>query len=78
MAENPGNERAEVDQLERQIEELSKLVPSDNTANELDRMRRRLEKLRKEIYSKLTPWQRVQLARHSQRPIVPEFIDSAV
>jgi len=75
MPNNPENERAEVDQLERQIEELSKLVPSDNTSNELDRMRRRLDKLRKEIYSKLTPWQRVQLARHSQRPVVPEFID---
>src|SRR5262245_25171609 len=75
MTDTPENERSEVDQLERQIEELSKLVPSDNTAHELDRMRRRLEKLRKEIYSKLTPWQRVQLARHSQRPIVPDFID---
>ena len=75
MPENPENERAEVDQLERQIEALSKLVPSDNTATELERTRLRLEKLRKEIYSKLTPWQRVQLARHSQRPIVPEFID---
>jgi len=75
MDENPENERAEVDRLERQIEELSKLVPNDNTAGELERMRRRLERLRKEIYSKLTPWQRVQLARHSQRPVVPDFID---
>src|SRR5258706_14382358 len=75
MPDNPENERTEVDQLERQIEELSRLVPSDSTAIELERMRRRLEKLRREIYAKLTPWQRVQLARHSQRPIVPEFID---
>jgi len=75
MPENPENERVEVNQLERQIEELSRLVPSDNTADELERLRRRLEKLRKEIYSKLTPWQRVQMARHSQRPVVPEFID---
>lgn len=74
MTDNPGNEREEVDHLERQIEELSKLIPNDNTARELDRLRRRLEKLRKEVFSKLTPWQRVQLARHPQRPIVPDFI----
>ena len=42
MSDTPENERSEVDQLERQIEELSKLAPSDNSANELDRLRRRL------------------------------------
>jgi len=61
--------------LEQQIEELSKLVPNDDTAGELERLRRRLEKLRKEIFAKLTPWQRVQLARHPQRPIVPDWIE---
>jgi acetyl-CoA carboxylase carboxyl transferase subunit alpha len=75
MTDEPENERKEVNDLERQIEELSKLVPNDNTARELDRLRRRLEKLRKEVFSKLTPWQRVQLARHPQRPIVPDFIE---
>jgi acetyl-CoA carboxylase carboxyl transferase subunit alpha len=75
MTDDPENERKEVNDLEKQIEELSKLVPNDNTARELDRLRRRLEKLRKEVFSKLTPWQRVQLARHPQRPIVPDFIE---
>jgi acetyl-CoA carboxylase carboxyl transferase subunit alpha len=75
MNETPEHEREEVNELERQIEELSKLIPDDNTARELDRLRRRLEKLRKEVFSRLTPWQRVQLARHLQRPIVPEFIE---
>jgi len=75
MTDEPENERKEVNDLEKQIEELSKLVPNDNTARELDRLRRRLEKLRKEVFSKLTPWQRVQLARHPQRPIVPDFIE---
>lgn len=75
MSDTPENERQEVDRLERQIEELSKLVPNDDTAHELERLRRRLEKLRKEVFSKLTPWQRVQLARHPQRPILPEWIE---
>src|SRR3989442_869654 len=75
MSEKPGNEREEVDHLERQIEELSKLIPNDSIAKELDRLRKRLEKLRKEVFARLTPWQRVQLARHSQRPVVPDFIE---
>jgi acetyl-CoA carboxylase carboxyl transferase subunit alpha len=74
MTDSP-DEREEVDRLERQIQELSKLVPDDNTALELDKLRRRLEKLRKEVFSKLTPWQRVQLARHAQRPVAPDWIE---
>ncbi len=75
MTEDVGNQREEVDVLEKQIEELSKLVPNDATARELDRLRKRLGKLRKEVFSKLTPWQRVQLARHPQRPYVFDFIE---
>ncbi|MEW5976742.1 MAG: acetyl-CoA carboxylase carboxyltransferase subunit alpha [Acidobacteriota bacterium] len=67
MTQANENQRDEVNDLERQIEELSKLIPNDNTASELNRLRRRLERLRKEVFAKLTAWQRVQLARHPQR-----------
>lgn len=73
--DNEENEREEVDHLERQIEEFSKLVPDDTTAKELERLRKRLEKLRKEVFSKLTPWQKVQLSKHPQRPFVQDFIE---
>ena len=75
MTDDTRIRREEVNLLEKQIEELSKLVPDDHTADELDRLRKRLEKLRKDVFSKLTPWQRVQLSRHSQRPYVQDFID---
>ncbi len=75
MTDSSENQRTEVDSLEKQIEELSHLVPDDNTARELDKLKRRLDKLRKEVFSKLTPWQRVQLARHPQRPILPDWIE---
>ena len=68
-------ERQEVDQVEKQIEELSKLIPDDSTARELERLKRRLEKLGKEIFAKLTPWQKVKLAKHPQRPYVLDYLD---
>jgi len=38
-------------------------------------IRARIEKTQREIYETLTPWQRVQLARHPQRPYSLDFID---
>lgn len=35
-------------------------------------------KKKKEIYGKLTPWQRVQLSRHPDRPYTLDFIDGIV
>ena len=39
-----------------------------DTAHEIRSLRRKLEKTKKEIFGNLTPWQRVQLARHPNRP----------
>jgi acetyl-CoA carboxylase carboxyl transferase subunit alpha len=75
MANEITPEREEVDQLQKQIEELSKLIPDDSTARELERLRKRLEKLGKEIFAKLTPWQKVKLAKHPQRPYVLDYVE---
>lgn len=74
MTDEAGSQRDEVVSLEKQIEELSSLVPDDNTGQELERLQRRLEKLRKEVFSRLTPWQRVQIARHPQRPHFMDYV----
>jgi acetyl-CoA carboxylase carboxyl transferase subunit alpha len=74
MTDKTGTQREEVNQLEKQIEELSKLIPNDRTAKELERLKKRLDRLRKEVFSRLTPWQRVQLSRHPQRPHFFEFV----
>ena len=74
MSDETSAQREDVNQLERQIEELSKLIPNDSTAKQLERMKKRLERLRKEVFSRLTPWQRIQLARHPQRPHFLDFV----
>ena len=39
-----------------------------------DNINKRLEVLKKEIYSNLTPWQRVQVSRHPSRPYTLDYI----
>ena len=49
--------------------EVLRLMPrSEATQHELDNLRARIVQLRQEIYSNLTPWQRVLVARHPRRP----------
>src|ERR1700728_2401991 len=67
--------QVEIDALERDIAELSRLTnPSDATAGEIDRIRREVEELKRDFYAHLASWQRVQLARHPQRPYTDDFI----
>jgi acetyl-CoA carboxylase carboxyl transferase subunit alpha len=65
----------EIDALEREVAELSRLTdPSDTTAREIDRIRREVEEVKREFYTHLGAWQRLQLARHPQRPYTDDFI----
>ncbi|GAB3095102.1 acetyl-CoA carboxylase carboxyltransferase subunit alpha [Aestuariicella hydrocarbonica] len=62
--------------LEAKIEELQ-LVGSDNDLNiaeEISKLREKSIKLTESIYSNLTPWQVVQVARHPQRPYTQDYI----
>ena len=62
--------------LERRMEDLKALPgePTAETEEELARLERKAERLRKEIYSKLTRWQRVKLARHPRRPYTLDYL----
>ena len=42
---------------------------------EIETLERKAEKLRQEIYASMTPWQRVQMVRHSRRPTTLDFIE---
>src|SRR6478736_1594795 len=44
---------------------------------EITQIQKKIEETRKEIYSNLTPWQRVQLARHPKRPFALDYIGQA-
>jgi acetyl-CoA carboxylase carboxyl transferase subunit alpha len=74
---SPRDERREIEihALERDIAELSRLTdPTDATAAEIDRIRKEVEELKHDFYAHLQSWQRVQLARHPQRPYTDDFI----
>lgn len=63
-------------ELEGKIQELQ-LVGTDNDLNiseEIERLREKCTKLTESIYSSLTPWQIVQVARHPQRPYSADYI----
>jgi acetyl-CoA carboxylase carboxyl transferase subunit alpha len=65
----------EIEALERDVAELSRLTdPSDATSEEIERIRQEVEELKREFYAHLGAWQRLQLARHPQRPYTEDFI----
>ncbi|BBM02611.1 acetyl-CoA carboxylase carboxyltransferase subunit alpha [Microbulbifer sp. GL-2] len=64
-------------ELESKIKELQ-LVGDDNELNiadEVTRLREKSKNLTESIYSDLTPWQVVQVARHPQRPYSKDYIE---
>lgn len=63
-------------ELEGKIEELKELsnVSDGVLDKEIESLKKRVDKLRKSIFSNLTRWQRVQLARHPDRPYTLDYI----
>ncbi|MCK4416975.1 MAG: acetyl-CoA carboxylase carboxyltransferase subunit alpha, partial [Candidatus Latescibacteria bacterium] len=63
-------------ELEEKIAEMRKYAETEgiDLSEELEKLEQKTEKLREKTYSKLTPWQRVQLARHPQRPYTLDYI----
>jgi len=62
--------------LERRIQDARGLAEEgdDAAGEEVRRLERKAERLRQEIYSKLTRWQRVKLARHPRRPYTLDYL----
>lgn len=66
-------------QLEKKIEELKALAQGGMDLEvEIKTLKEKLEKAQKDVYKNLTPWQRVQLARHPQRPYTLDYIEAMV
>jgi acetyl-CoA carboxylase carboxyl transferase subunit alpha len=61
--------------LLKEIEALSMLPQTAERQQSIDRLHRRVESIRGQIYSMLTPWQRVLVARHPNRPTVLDYVD---
>jgi len=59
--------------LLKEVEALSMLPVTAERQRSLDSLNMRIDSLRGEIYKNLTPWQRVQVARHPNRPTVLDY-----
>jgi len=62
--------------LESRVAELAERRPSEDPL--LVAAREDLEKERKALYGNLTPWQRVQIARHPTRPYFLDYVAACV
>jgi acetyl-CoA carboxylase carboxyl transferase subunit alpha len=65
-------------ELEQKIEELRGQATERglDADRELEDLERKAESLRRDIYASLTPYQRVQLARHPRRPYALDYIQA--
>lgn len=64
-------------ELDAKIEELRRVSTDSevNLAEEIQRLEKKNEDLTKSIFSDLNTWQKVQLARHPQRPYTLDYIE---
>jgi len=64
-------------ELERKIEELKGLTSHKdiNISGEIRTLESKLLQIKTDIYENLTPWQRVQIARHPKRPYTLDYIE---
>ncbi len=61
--------------LQKEIEALTGYPDDTATERDVARLRQKLDAMRRDIYARLSPWQRVQVARHPQRPYTLDFIE---
>ncbi len=66
-------------ELERELEKLRAKAASQDIdlSAEISTMESKLAETRARIYENLTPWQRVQIARHTARPFMLDYVTHA-
>ncbi len=64
--------------IEEQIEQTREIASTSGVdmTDTIDALETKLEEKQKEVFSSLTPWQRVQLSRHPDRPYTLAYINS--
>lgn len=61
-------------ELEEKLEQMRALSDNLNIDSEIRRIESKVKELKETIYKDLTRWQRVQLARHPERPYTLDYI----
>ena len=66
----------QIRELEEKIKELSKMSESKDMdiVEEVSILQKKLDKLLGDTYKKLSPWQKVQVARHPERPHFLDYV----
>src|SRR6187431_2399799 len=67
--------------LEGKIAELKSMAAADQAVSideEVSRLSSRADEALVEIYKRLTPWQKTQVARHPQRPHFSDYIKTLI
>ena len=68
-------------ELQRKLEDLKKSPEANSLevsfTEEIQAMEKKIEETRRDIFSNLTPWQRVQLSRHPKRPFTLDYLSLA-
>src|SRR6202171_5231508 len=72
--------KSPIAQLEGKIEELRHLSADSglNIAEEVGRLEAQAGRLLRQSYARLTPWQKVQVARHPDRPHASTYIATLI
>lgn len=66
-------------ELDSKIRELKALNTGDlSIIDEIKRLENKQKRLLKNIYSKLTPWQKILVARHQERPKTSDYIRALI
>ncbi len=67
-------------ELEGKIEELRHLSDGGdlNIAEEVTRLQGKVDRLLHQTYARLTPWQKVQVARHPERPHMSDYVGALI
>ncbi len=62
--------------LEQKIEEIRNISGDVDVSNEIKTLEKKVNQLRENVFSNLSRWQRVQLARHPERPYTLDYIQN--
>jgi acetyl-CoA carboxylase carboxyl transferase subunit alpha len=65
-------------EMEKKLDEIRKMADEQkiDLAGQIAEIEQKLDEEKRRIYSNLTPWQRVQLARHPRRPYTLDYINA--
>ncbi len=84
MAKSSNSQRldfeAPIIELEKKIEELRTFAESTEVdlSGQIEKLVKKCDEKKRAIFNNLTPWQKIQLARHPQRPLTTDIVKAIV